>query len=260
MPSDDAAEIASIKDISRDRHSGLVKSSHWIITVAVFLLLITGFTILRTHPRLYWGEVGNDLTPALFELPISRNYKHGGWTNSAPFFASTTTPITASRTYQIFNQNSWGRSLHFLTAWLLVGTGALYLCVGFLSGHFSRSIIPKRREISARLVWSEAKNHARLKVRAATGGPQYGILQKWSYFTVIFGALPFAGITGLAMSPAVTASYPFLYEVFGGVQSARTIHFFVSMIVALFVIAHLIMIILSGFKRQIRGMTIGEKP
>ena len=35
------------------------------------------------HPRLYWGEVGNDLTHAWIELPISRNYRHGGWEEKA---------------------------------------------------------------------------------------------------------------------------------------------------------------------------------
>ncbi len=36
------------------------------------------------HPRLYWGKAGNDLTPALLELPISRNYKHGGYDRPVP--------------------------------------------------------------------------------------------------------------------------------------------------------------------------------
>ena len=75
---------------------------------------------------------------------------------------------------------------------------------------------------------------------------------------MIFIALPLTGITGLAMSPAVTASYPFLSSVFGGFQSARTIHFFLSVFLALFLIVHVFMIVLSGFKRQMRAMTIGE--
>ena len=77
------------------------------------------------HPRLYWGEAGNDLTPALIELPISRNYQHGGWEKPTPFFRTPPGPVSASRTYDIFNQNGWARSLHFLAAWWLVLPGAV---------------------------------------------------------------------------------------------------------------------------------------
>ncbi len=86
------------------------------ITICFLALAYSGFVILMAHPRLYWGEVGNDLTPALFELPISRNYQHGGWEKSVPFFRDSGSFVSASRTYDIFNQNGWGRSLHFLTA------------------------------------------------------------------------------------------------------------------------------------------------
>ena len=79
------------------------------------------------HPRLYWGKAGNDLTPALLELPISRNYKHGGYDRPVPLTESASGPVSANRTYDIFNQNGWGRSLHFLAAWFLVLPGLVYL-------------------------------------------------------------------------------------------------------------------------------------
>jgi thiosulfate reductase cytochrome b subunit len=65
-------------------------------------------------------------------------------------------------------------------------------------------------------------------------------------------------VTGLAMSPAVTGAYPFLSRIFGGFQSARTIHFVAFVIIMLFLLVHVAMIIKSGFKRQMRAMTIGE--
>src|ERR1041385_1621656 len=102
------------------RHARWVRVAHWVLAVAVCVLAFSGFEILMVHPRLYWGNAGNDLTPALVELPISRNYKHGGWTKPAPFSRGATGRVTASRTYEIFNQNGWGRSLHFLAAWFLV--------------------------------------------------------------------------------------------------------------------------------------------
>src|SRR5262245_9403588 len=98
-------------------HARWVRIAHWIVTVSLLTLATTGVLILMVHPRLYWGEVGNDLMPAFLELPISRNYKHGGWEDRRPFFQGSASPISANRTYDIFNQNGWNRSLHFLSAW-----------------------------------------------------------------------------------------------------------------------------------------------
>lgn len=240
------------------KHKAWVKISHWIITLSFFALVFTGIEMLMVHPRLYWGEAGNDLTPALFELPISRNYKHGGYDNIVPFSADARAPVSGSRTYDIFNQNGWGRSLHFLAAWFLVIPGLLYLIMGLITGHFKRYIWPKLKEFTPAAFWHDMKEHLKMRIAPAKGGPQYGLLQKFSYMIVIFVALPVAVMTGLSMSPAVTAAYPFLLTIFGGAQSARTIHFFASLALELFLVVHLLMIILSGFKKQIRYMTIGE--
>src|SRR5215831_826262 len=97
-------------------HARWVRFSHWILAASVLTLAFSGFEILMVHPRLYWGRAGNDLTPALFELPISRNYMHGGWKPPVVFSPGAHPIVSAARTYDIFNQNSWGRSLHFLAA------------------------------------------------------------------------------------------------------------------------------------------------
>jgi thiosulfate reductase cytochrome b subunit len=235
-----------------------VRLTHWIITASFLTLVYTGYVILMAHPRLYWGETGNDLTPALIELPISKNYKHGGWENRVSFFAEAGSPVSASRTFEIFNENGWGRSLHFLAAWCLVIPGALYLLIGIFTGHFRSHVVPRTAELSPRLFWREFVDHVRFQIRAASGGPQYGLLQKCAYVAVVFVALPLAAVTGLAMSPTITAAYPFLAEIFGGSQSARTIHFFLALALVLFLAAHVLMVIKSGFKRQMRAMTIGE--
>jgi thiosulfate reductase cytochrome b subunit len=240
-------------------HKRWVKISHWLVTASFVMLAFTGVMILMVHPRLYWGEVGNDLTPALIELPISRNLQHGGWEKSEPFFDNATSPVSASRTYDIFNQNGWGRSLHFLAAWFLVLTGITYLLAGTFSGHFRRHLLPRTTEFKPHLFWREVLNHARLRIRTATGGPDYGLLQKCSYVAVIFLALPLAILTGLAMSPAITAAFPFLLQLFGGYQSARTVHFFTFVTLLLFLMVHVLMIVKSGFRRQMRAMTLGEK-
>lgn len=211
------------------RHPLWVRVSHWIATASVLTLAVTGVVILMAHPRLYWGAAGNDLTPALIELPISRNYKHGGFDEPVRFFHDRATPVSASRTYDIFNKNGWGRSLHFLSAWCLVAPGVMYVLAGLAGGHFRRRFL---------------------------GG--YGRLQGITYATVVFVAAPLIVFTGLAMSPAVTAAFPFLLDVFGGHQSARTIHFFSFLALSLFVVGHVVMVLRSGATQRLRAMTIGE--
>lgn len=243
---------------ANNRHRRWVRASHWIITLSFFALTISGYVMLMCHPRLYWGEVGNDLTPALVELPVSRNYQHGGWEKTTPFFDNAGSPISASRTYDIFNQNGWGRSLHFLAAWFLVLPGVIYLLTGIFSGHIRKNLWPGAKEFTLSMFRLDLINHLKMKIPGATGGPQYGILQKTTYLVVIFFLFPVVALTGLTMSPAITAAYPFLLKIFFGAQSARTIHFFASCALVLFLVIHLIMVIKSGFKQQIRSMTIGK--
>lgn len=242
------------------KHKPWVKTSHWIITMSFLILVFTGIEILMVHPRLYWGEVGNDLTPAFLELPISRNHQWSDWEEEVAFFDAQDSPVSAGRRgeEELFNQNGWGRSLHFLAAWFLVLTGLFYLIVGLFSGHFQKHIWPKIKELTPTKFFKDLKDHFRLKVLPPTGGPQYGLLQKLSYMGIIFIGLPMAIITGFTMSPAITAAYPFLLDIFGGYQSARTIHFFSSLSLEVFLIVHVLMIILSGFKAQLKYMTLGK--
>lgn len=239
-------------------HAGWVKVAHGIVTLSFLALVLSGVVILMCHPRLYWGEVGNDLTPAWLELPISRNHQHGGWEQRVPFFGDAGSPVSASRTFKIFNENGWGRSLHFLAGWCLVLPGGVYLALGIVTGHFRRHLLPRRGECAPEHFWADLRLHWRRAIPPATGGPQYGLLQKCTYSLVVFVALPFAVITGLAMSPAITAEYPFLSGMLGGHQSARTLHFFIFIVLVLFLLVHVVMVIQSGFKRQMRAMTYGK--
>lgn len=241
----------------KPRHPIWVRASHAIVTISFLLLAVTGFFILMVHPRLYWGEAGNDLTPALFELPISRNYHHGGWEGTMPFFTGTNSPVSASRTYDIFNQNGWGRSLHFLSGWFLVGAGLLYLLLGIFTGYFRRTIVPGKGQYSPSIIWTDLKDHLRSPFLSADGGYRYGVLQKWTYSIVIFFLCPVVIMTGFTMSPAITAAYPFLLKLFMGAQSARTIHFFASTFLEIFLAVHVVMVVRTGFKQQMRSMTWG---
>jgi thiosulfate reductase cytochrome b subunit len=236
-----------------------VKSTHWIVTISFLLLTFSGAEILMVHPRLYWGDAGNGLMPAWLELPISRNYQHAGWEAQEAFSEGPNAPVTMSRTFRTFNQNSWGRSLHFLAGWLLFFAGAVYLLAGIFTGHFRRHLIPRLSELGRKAFGADLRNHLSFRIRRATGGPQYGLLQKCAYFSVVFIAFPGEVLTGFTMAPAITAAHPWLLTMFGGYQSARTIHFLLAVALVLFVAAHIVMVVKSGFRRQMRAMTLGDK-
>ncbi len=239
-------------------HALWVRIAHWLIVAVVFTLAYSGIVILMAHPRLYWGWSGNDLTRPLIELPLGPNYHHGGWEPAIAFFGDPNGPVSRARTFDIFNQNGWARSLHFLLAWLLVAALAAFAAASLITGHLRRDLAPTREELAPKALWRDVRDHLVLRITPANGGPPYGTLQKLAYLGVIFVALPVMVLTGLSMSPAVAAAWPWLPSLFGGTQSARTIHFLFLCLLALFLLAHLLMVLLSGFGRQIRAMTLGK--
>jgi thiosulfate reductase cytochrome b subunit len=211
------------------------------------------------HPRLYWGNVGNDLTSAWIELPISRNFRHGGWEEREAFFSGQGGPVSESRTFKTFNHNRWGRSLHFLAGWGLVAAGLVYLLAGIVSGHFRRHVLPRWAEMSPRALWTDAVGRVRRPLGGAVGGPDYGLMQRCVYIGVVFIGLPGTVLTGFAMSPAITAAHPWLLRMWGGYQSARSVHFLLAVALVLFLLVHVYMVVKSGFRRQMRAMTPGIK-
>jgi thiosulfate reductase cytochrome b subunit len=127
-----------------------------------------------------------------------------------------------------------------------------------VAGHFRRHLMPRSSQLSPSEMWRELRDHLRLQIPAATGGPDYGLLQRGAYAAIVFVTLPLMVLTGMTMSPAVTAAFPFLLTVFGGYQSARTIHFVAFAASMLFLVVHVLMVVKSGFRRQMRAMTIGR--
>jgi len=239
-------------------HAPWVRLAHWLIVAVVLTLAYSGIVILMAHPRLYWGWSGNDLTRPLIELPLGRNYHHGGWAAASPFFGDPRGPVSQVRTYDIFNQNGWARSLHFLLAWLLVSALAVFAVASLATGHLRRDLLPRGEELAPKALWRDVREHLALRITPAKGGPPYGVLQKLAYLGVIFAALPVMVLTGMSMSPTIAAAWPWLPALFGGTQSARTIHFLFLCLIALFLAAHLLMVALSGIGRQLRAMTWGR--
>ncbi len=254
------AEALQTEDIQHAGHSRLVRICHWLVAACFLLLAFTGIVILMVHPRLYWGEVGNDLVPAILEIPISTNHQPEGWertTTFAPMSEGAEATFSANRTYPIFNENSWGRSLHFLAGWIFVVAWLTYGIAGLISGHLRKDLLPAAGELRPTTLWQDLLDHLKLR-SGGGGGPPYNVLQKLAYVGAFFVALPLMVVTGLTMSPAVTAAWPILLDIFGGYQSARTVHFFAFAALVLFFVVHIFMVVVSGFRKQLRAMILGR--
>jgi len=226
------------------RHSLPVRVTHWLTTLAFLALLVTGAEILISHPRFYWGETGNLNTPALFTFPIP---------TSRQSFAN-------GYNYTLADQNGWSRYLHFQSAWIAVLTGLFYLAFGFVRGHFRRSLLPSSSELSPPKLMSTVAAHLRLPKPTAEEAWSYNVVQRLTYLSVIFILFPLIIWTGLAMAPGVVSTFPALQTALGGQQSARTIHFFVSILLVLFLLVHVFMVWYAGFRNRMRAMITGRMP
>ena len=216
------------------RHPAIVRVTHWITTISFFALLVSGIAILLAHPRLYWGETGARGGPSLIDLPL-------------PFVLDV--PIRGP-----------GRYLHFLAAWVTLFMGLIYVISGLFTRHFRSHLLPARSELSWNKIRQVLSRHLRFKRPPEEEALTYNFLQRLTYLLVIFVLFPLMFWTGLAMSPAVVSVFPAIVTIFGGQQSARTIHFFAASFLVLFLMIHILMISLAGFVIRTRAMITGRIP
>lgn len=213
--------------------------THWITTLCFFALLVTGMEIVVSHPRFYWGEAGNVLTKPLFKIPIPA---------SRPL-------VPTGYKFVLPDQNGWSRYLHFQSAWIAVLTGLLYFAYGLVTGHFRRNLLPGAGGLP---VGKVIANHLRFTPPSEADARSYNVLQRISYLIVIFVMFPLVIWTGLAMSPGFVSAIPATAALLGGQQSARTIHFFVSLFLFAFLVVHVAMVFLAGFRSRMRAMITGR--
>src|SRR5262249_17971333 len=150
--------------------------------------------------------------------------------------------------------NGWSRSMHFQAAWIAVFVGFVYFVNGLVTRHFQKNLVPAQRDLNAAAVSKVMASHLRFQRPDVLETWSYNVLQRLSYIGVIFVLFPLMIWTGLAMSPAVISVFPGAMSIFGGQQSARTIHFFVTAILVLFVLVHVAMVCLAGFGSRTRAM------
>ena len=227
---------------ARKRHSATVRITHWITTLAFFALLISGGEIVLSHPRFYWGETGNvNMHPWLnLHVPSSRDTVPTGYG------------------YVLPDQNGWSRYLHFQAAWLAVATGLLYILWGLFNGHFRRNVFPARSDLSAKQLAASTMKHLRFERPGREEAWSYNVLQRLSYLIVIFVLFPLMIWTGLAMSFGFDAAFPLAVRLLGGQQTARSLHFLVTILLTLFVLVHVVMIFVAGFRSRMRAMITGR--
>lgn len=272
-----AAEPPPAKPPTREiiyRHRVATRITHWISALCVAILLMSGLQIFNAHPRLYWGEAGAYADPAAFEIGAYDDESGPrGVARFGDFEIDTTGVLGVSMgargrpAVQAFpawatlpghRDLATGRRWHFFFAWLLVINGFFYLTFSLANGHFRRDLLPTRSELRPRQLLRQIVEHARLRFPKGEAAKRYNALQKLSYLTIIFVVLPTMVLTGLSMSPGFNAAAPWLSDLFGGRQSARTIHFIAAALILLFVVVHLLMVVLAGPWNEVRSMITGR--
>ena len=215
------------------RHALGTRIWHWINALSVIVLFMSGLNISNAHPRLYWGEWGFAPEQAWLELP-----RFPGWATIPGYYS-----LAAAR--------DW----HVLFAWVFAISLLLFMIAALANGHLRRDLGTRRRDWHPRAVWADVRAHLRFDFAPREG--KYNFLQKFSYAVVLFVLLPLMIVTGMAMSPGMDAAWPFLSEVFGGRQTARSLHFVAAWALVLFTVLHVVLVLLTNPLRQLREMTTG---
>ncbi len=223
----------TVRDGKIFRHRLSTRLWHWTNAVTVIVMLMSGLTISNAHPRLYWGQYGANFDAAWLTLP-----RFPGW-------------ATIPTGYNLALARQW----HFAFAWVLAFGLLFYLVRSLWNGHFRRDIALSTKEVAPPHLIEDIKQHLHFQFETPGGG--YNPLQKIAYSSVLFVLLPGLILTGLTMSPGMNAVLPWLLDIFGGRQSARSIHFICASGIAIFIVVHLLLVILAGPINEVRSMITG---
>lgn len=256
------------------RHRLSTRLWHWLNAVTLLVMLMSGLMIFNAHPRLYWGEYGANFDAPWLVIGSARSsagasgyLQIGGtrfhttgalglWADSDGALQRRAFPgwATIPSRYNLAAARIW----HLAFAWVLALGLLLYLAWSLVNGHLKRDIHITRREWRPVHIWHDIKEHARLRFPAGAAALRYNVLQKIAYASVLFGLLPLMILTGLAMSPGTDAWLPLVSEIFGGRQSARSVHFICAWLLVLFFLVHIVMVMLAGPVNEVRSMITGR--
>ena len=217
------------------RHRLSTRLWHWINLLALVILFMSGLNISNAHPWLYWGQWGFQPNHAWLAV-----HRWPDW-------------VLIPGYYNLAAARDW----HLLFAWVFAVGLLLYTLIALANGHFRRDIVTRRREWRWQEIRADIAAHLRLDFHH--GEDKYNFLQKLAYGLVLFILLPLMIFTGMAISPGIDAGLPWLVDVFGGRQSARSIHFLVAWSLFAFLAIHVALVLLSGPFGQLRDMIAGGR-
>jgi thiosulfate reductase cytochrome b subunit len=250
------------------RQSAWTRLTHWLWAVCLFFMLLSGLQIFNARPQLYLGkQSGFEFNNTVLQIGAedTANGPRGyteifghrfdttgvlGW--SGPPGEESARAFPSWATIPSYYDLGTARVVHFFFAWLLSATLLVWLLASLINGHIRRDLAPRVEDLKR--LPGDIANHARLKFHHTR---EYNTLQKLAYGGVLFVLLPLMILTGLAMSPSMNSVLPFLNEVLGGRQTARTIHFTVMALLVLFFIVHMLMILAAGPINELRSIITG---
>src|SRR5512143_677365 len=255
------------------RHTWPVRLMHWINVLAFVLLLLSGLQIFNAHPALYWGKSSYNGRPPILQMGarvdaqgnpvgVTRIFGHEFNTTGVLGLSAGMDGQPTERGFPAWitlPSQQWlamARRWHFFFAWVLVVNGFAYLTYTLASRHLVRDLMPTPSDWLS--IGQSIKDHLLLRHAQGEAARRYNILQKLTYLGVIFVLFPLLILMGWAMSPGLNALLPGWVDVFGGRQSARTIHFVVAWLLVGFVFIHLFEVIVSGFWNNLRSMISGR--
>jgi thiosulfate reductase cytochrome b subunit len=245
------------------------RTTHWIWAICLFFLLLSGLQIFNAHPRLYIGkEAGftysNDIltitsdssgdTPKGVTTILGRAFDTTGIlgvSGSGDNIREAAFP--SALTIPSHQDLATGRVVHFFFAWILVATLIAWFALSLRNRHIKKDILLKGADIKG--LPADIADHARFRFHHTT---RYSPLQKIAYAGVLFILFPLIILTGFCMSPGIDSALPWLLDVFGGRQTARTIHFITMALLVLFFIIHMAMILAAGPINELRSIITGR--
>lgn len=257
------------------RHPLPVRIFHWINALCFIVLLMSGLQIFNAHPRLYWGAEGHAGMPAAFE--ISGDAQTGGnesWMQIGHVRIRTTGMLGHPAVVPAFGRMNvafpgWmtlpsgtlslgrGRGWHFLFFWIFAANIAWYVCYGVMAGRFRATLVPRAANLAPRALLRELREHMRWRRAPEALAQGYNTLQRLTYLCVIFVLLPAQVLTGMTLSNSALSIFPFLIDLFGGHQSARTFHFIGAVVLFAFLLVHLWQLLAAGPVTEVRAMITG---
>lgn len=261
---EDLADARATGSVLIYRQSAWTRVTHWTWAACLFFLLLSGLQIFNAHPALYLGDQsGFGFDNDILRIGATRTPDGAvGFTEVFGMRFETTGVLGLSgenprprafpawATIPSYQDLATGRVVHFFFAWILFFTLLVWLLASLWNGHLRRDLAPTLTDLKR--APRDLADHARLKFRH---GREYNTLQKLSYAAVLFVLLPLMFLTGLSMSPGLNAIVP--PEIFGGRQTARSIHFVAMLLLVGFFLVHILMVVVSGPFNELRSIITG---